>query len=185
MLVFIHHDSRFVRVAGITRNPVAGWVTQQARNISMEFADQANSVKFLIRDRDTKFTASFDAVFDAEGTTTIKTPIRAPRANAICERVIGTIRRECLDRMLILGRRHLEAVLTEYVEHYNAHRPHRSLDQRVPGDPDRTPALIGALDIPRLRRDSLTPVKPLCPLGVRTRRVEPAAIVSHWNRVSE
>ncbi len=151
VLVFIHHDSRFVRIAGITRNPVAGWVTQQARNISMELADQANSVKFLIRDRDTKFTASFDAVFDAEGTTTIKTPIRAPRANAICERVIGAIRRECLDRMLILGRRHLEAVLTEYVEHYNAHRPHRSLSQRPPADSGAAPPTISDVDA-RLRR---------------------------------
>ncbi|MDA8356850.1 MAG: integrase core domain-containing protein [Actinomycetota bacterium] len=152
VLVFIHHDSRFVRIAGITRNPVAGWVTQQARNISMDLADQANSVKFLIRDRDTKFTASFDAVFDAEGTTTIKTPIRAPRANAICERVIGTIRRECLDRMLILGRRHLEAVLGEYVEHYNAHRPHRSLSQRPPADCDAAPPTISDVDAARLRR---------------------------------
>ncbi|MHB1511201.1 MAG: transposase family protein [Acidimicrobiales bacterium] len=114
VLVFIHHDSRFVRIAGITSNPVTSWVTQQARNISMELAAQT-TVKFLIRDRDTKFTASFDAVFAADGTRVIKTPIRAPRANAICERVIGTIRRECLDRMLILGRRHLEAALAEYV----------------------------------------------------------------------
>jgi len=88
----------------------------------MELAEQASTIKFPIRDRDTKFTASFDAVFAADGTRVIKTPIRAPRANAICERVIGTIRHECLDRMLILGRRHLEAVLAEYVEHYQAER---------------------------------------------------------------
>ena len=123
MLVFIHHDSRRVRIAGITTNPVASWVTQQARNLSMDLADHTNALKFLIRDRDTKFTASFDAVFAAEGTRIIKSPVRAPRANAICERVVGTTRPECLDRMLILGRRHLEAVLAEYVEHYNAHRP--------------------------------------------------------------
>jgi putative transposase len=110
VLVFIHHDTRRVRIAGITANPVAAWVTQQARNRSTELADQAHAVKFLIRDRDAKFTASFDAVFAAEGTRIIKTPVRAPRANAICERVIGTIRRECLDRMLILGRRHLDPV---------------------------------------------------------------------------
>ncbi|MHB1613662.1 MAG: integrase core domain-containing protein [Actinomycetes bacterium] len=152
VLVFIHHDSRFVRIAGITSNPVAGWVTQQARNISMELADQTNPVKFLIRDRDTKFTASFDAVFDAVGTSIIKTPVQAPRANAICERVIGTIRRECLDRMLILGRRHLQAVLAEYVEHYNAHRPHRSLSQRPPAHSDATPPTIGDADAARLRR---------------------------------
>ncbi|MDA8076401.1 MAG: integrase, partial [Actinomycetota bacterium] len=115
VLVFIHHDTRRVRIAGITANPVAAWVTQQARNLSMELADQANEVKFLIRDRDTKFVASFDAVLAADGVRTLKTPVRAPRANAICERVVGTIRRECLDRMLILGRRHLETVLAEYV----------------------------------------------------------------------
>ena len=128
--MFIHHDTRLVRIAGVTANPVAAWVTQRARNLSMQLADQANAVKFLIRDRDAKFTASFDAVFDAEGTRIVKTPVRAPRSNAICERVIGAIRRECLDRMLILGRRRLEAVLAEYIEHYNSHRPHRSLSQR-------------------------------------------------------
>jgi len=152
VLVFIHHDSRRVRIAGITTNPVASWVTQQARNVSMDLADHTNPVKFLIRDRDTKFTTSFDAVFAAEGTRIIKSPVRAPRANAICERVIGTIRRECLDRMLILGRRHLQAVLAEYVEHYNVHRPHRSLDQRAPSALDTSPALIGDVDPARLRR---------------------------------
>jgi putative transposase len=118
----------------------------------MELAAQTNPVKFLICDRDPKFTASFDAVFAAEGTRVITTPVRAPRANAICERVIGTIRRECLDRMLILDCRHLEAVLAEYVEHYNAHRPHRSLSQRPPAAPDVTSPTIGNVDIARLRR---------------------------------
>jgi putative transposase len=152
VLVFIHHDTRLVRIAGITSNPVTGWVTQQARNLSMELADQASTIKFLIRDRDTKYTASFDAVFAAEGTRIIKSPVRAPQANAICERVIGTIRRECLDRMLILGCRHLEAVLAQYVEHYNAHRPHRSLSQRPPADSDATPPTVGDVDAARLRR---------------------------------
>ncbi|MHB1518625.1 MAG: integrase core domain-containing protein, partial [Acidimicrobiales bacterium] len=86
------------------------------------------------------------------GVRVIKTPVQAPRANAICERVIGTIRRECLDRMFILGRRHLDAVLTEYVEHYNSHRPHRSLDQRAPSALDTPPALIGDVDLARPRR---------------------------------
>jgi transposase InsO family protein len=152
VLVFIHHDTRLVRIAGITTNPVADWVTQCARNLSMDLAECANPVKFLIRDRNTKFTASFDAVFAAEGTRIVKTPVQAPRANALCERVVGTIRRECLDRILILGRRHLEAVLAEYVEHYNAHRPHRSLSQRPPSAPDVTPPTIGDVDIARIRR---------------------------------
>jgi putative transposase len=152
VLVFIHHDTRLVRIAGVTANPVAAWVTQQARNLSMELADQAMALKFLIRDRDTKFSASFDAVFAAEGIKTIKSPVRAPRANAICERVIGTLRRECLDWVLIFGRRHLETVLAEYVEHYNSHRPHRSLSQRAPSALDTSPAHIGDVDLARLRR---------------------------------
>jgi putative transposase len=152
VLVFIHHDTLLVRIAGVTAKPVADWVTQQARNLSMNLADQANTVKFLIRDRDTKFTASFDAVFTAESTRIIKSPVRAPRANAICERVIGTLRRECLDRMLILGRRHLETVLAEYIEHYNSHRPHRSLGQAAPSALDSTPEHDTDPDLARLRR---------------------------------
>ncbi|MCU4185218.1 IS1380 family transposase [Acidiferrimicrobium sp. IK] len=139
-------------VPRMSSNPVADWVTQQARNLSMDVADQANRVKFLIRDRDAKFAASFDAIFAAEGTRIIRPPVRAPRANAICERVIGTIRRERLDRMLILGRRHLQAVLAEHVEHYNVHRPHRSLDQRAPSALDTPPAPIGDVHPTRLRR---------------------------------
>jgi putative transposase len=152
VLFFIHHDSRLVRIAGVTAKPATDWVTQQARNISMELADQVAAVKFLVRDRDTKFTASFDAVFVADGIGIIKTPVRAPRANAIFERCVGTIRRECLDRMLILGRRHLEGVLHEYVDHYNRHRPHRSLSQCAPSTSGVTPALIGDLDLAKLRR---------------------------------
>ena len=152
VLVFIHHETRVVRIVRVTAKPVAERVTQQARNLSMELTDQAMALKFLIHDRDTKFTASFDAVFAAEGIETIKSPVRAPRANAICERVIGTLRRECLDRMLILGRRHLETVLAEYVEHYNSHRPHRSLGQRSPSAPDTTPLVTGDIDRARLRR---------------------------------
>jgi putative transposase len=152
VLVFIHHDSRLVRIAGVTAKPVAHWVTQQARNLSMDLAERASTVRFLIRDHDAKFTASFDAVFAAEGTRIIKSPVRAPRASAICERVIGTIRPQCLDRMLIVGRRHLEAVLAEYAEHYNAHRPHRSLGQRPPARSEATPSTMSDADAARLRR---------------------------------
>jgi putative transposase len=155
VLFFIHHDTRLVRIAGVTAKPAADWVTQQARNLSMELADQAAAVKFLIRDRDSKFTGSFDAVFAAEGLRVIKTPVRAPRANAIAERFVGTARRECLDRIFILGRRHLEAVLGEYAEHYNSHRPHRSLSQRPPSKADTTPALIADVNAEQLRRTGI------------------------------
>lgn len=153
LLIFIHDDRRLVKIAGITAKPVAGWVTQQARNLCMNLADHPNATKFLIPDRDTKFTASFDAVFAAEAIRILKTPIRAPRANAVCERVIGTLRRECLDRKLILGWRHLEAVLSDYIEHHNSHRPHRSLGQRPPSAPDAIPPLLGDVDLRKLQRN--------------------------------
>lgn len=92
------------------------------------------------------------SVFGADGTRIVRIPVGAPRANAVCERVIGTIRRECLDRMLILGCRHLEAALAEYIEHYKSHRPHRSLGQRAPSALDPTPALIGDVGVAELRR---------------------------------
>ena len=127
VLFFIELDTRRVHLAGISAHPIGSWVVQQARNLTMVLEDRVHPVKFLIRDRDAKFTSSFDEVFRAEGIRIIRTPIRAPRANAFAERFVGTVRRECLDRMLILGRRHLERVLAEYVVHYNERRPHRAL----------------------------------------------------------
>src|ERR1022692_106600 len=132
VLFFIELDTRKVFPMGVTAHPTGAWVIQQARNLSYVLAQRAQPVKFLIRDRDTKFTARFDEVFASDGIRTIRTPIRAPRANAFAERFVGTVRRECLDRMLIFGRRHLEAVVHEYVEHYDGHRPHRSLGQLPP-----------------------------------------------------
>ena len=132
LLFFIELDTRRVHVTGVTAHPIGPWVVQQARNLTMALEDRVHPVKFLIRDRDTKFTSSFDEVFRADGIRIIRTPIRAPRANAFAERFVGTVRRECLDRMLILGRRHLERVLDEYVAHYNGHRPHRALGQLAP-----------------------------------------------------
>src|SRR5438067_12555298 len=98
----------------------------------MDLGDRATEFRLLIRDRDSKFTSVFDAVFASEGIRILRTPVRAPRANAIAERWIGTVRRELLDRVLIINRRHLMAVLTEYVAHFNHHRPHRALNQAAP-----------------------------------------------------
>ena len=149
---FIELDTRRVYLMGITAHPTAAWAVQQACNLSMMLTDRAYPVKFLIRDRDTKFTSSFDEVFRSESIRIIRTPIRAPRANAFAERFVGTVRRECLDRMLIFGRRHLEHVLADYVVHYNDHRPHRSLDQQAPLSVGTNLASIGDPDLARLRR---------------------------------
>jgi putative transposase len=132
ILVVIEHGRRRVHLAGITAHPTAAWVTQQARNLLMELGDRADQFRFLIRDRDSKFTAAFDAVFAGSDIRILRTPARAPRANAIAERWIGTLRRECLDHRLITGPRHLAVVLQEYLAHYNSHRPHRSLRHTPP-----------------------------------------------------
>jgi putative transposase len=127
--------SRRVHLLGVTRHPTGDWVTQQARNLVMALDEAGQPMKFLVRDRDAKFTRPFDDVFAATGIRVLKTPPQAPRANAYAERWIGTARRECLDRLLIINQRHLLAVLNEYVKHYNTHRPHQSLDQKAPLPP--------------------------------------------------
>ena len=132
MLFFIEHGSRKVHVAGVTACPTGPWVTQQARQLAWTIREWTIPAKWLIRDRDAKFTTSFDEVFRSEGMQVIRIPARAPRANAIAERFVGTVRQECLDRMIILSRRHLVAVLHEFVGHYNTRRPHQSLDQKAP-----------------------------------------------------
>jgi transposase InsO family protein len=154
-LVFIELATRNVYLAGVTANPTGEWATQQARNIVETFVERSEPIRFLIHDRDNKFTAAFDKVFRSEGIRAVRTPVRAPRANAYIERWIGTVRRECLDRLLIVNRRHLERVLPAYIHHYNAHRPHRSLSQRPPTQalPSATET-VAALDRVR-RRDVL------------------------------
>jgi putative transposase len=132
VLFFTEHGTRRVYLAGITAHPTGEWVTQQARNLLMNLGDHADGLKFLIRDRDAKFSAAFDAVLTAAGVRIIKTPVRARRANAIAERWISSARRECLDRVLVTAERHLRLVVSEYVEHYNVHRPHRALCQVRP-----------------------------------------------------
>jgi transposase InsO family protein len=132
VLFFIELSRRRVYIAGVTANPDGAWVVQQARNLIMTLADHGERHRIVIRDRDRKFTAAFDEVFRSEGLRVIKAPIAAPRAKAHAERWVGSARRECLDRILIVSRRHLETVLREYVAYYNTHRPHRSLEQQPP-----------------------------------------------------
>jgi len=136
VLFFIELGSRRVHLAGCTPNPTGAWVTQQARNLS--FTGVFQRMRFLIHDRDSKFSAAFDEVFRSEGFKVIHTPIRAPQANAYAERFVRTVRAECLDWLLILGRRHLERVLRVYTDHYNSERPHRGLALEPP-DPVSAP----------------------------------------------
>ena len=131
VLFFIQLHTRRVHLAGVTANPTGAWVTQQARNL-LGSLDEDAGFRFLIRDRDSKFTRAFDDLWRAVGAEVIRTPIQAPNANAVAERWVGTLRRECLDHLLITGRRHLLRVLHSYVKHYNRHRPHRSLGLSAP-----------------------------------------------------
>jgi putative transposase len=132
VLVFISIGSRRVEYFACTSNPNCAWMLQQARNLLMELDDRQRRVRFLIHDRDAKFPAAFDALLATEKIKVIRTPVRAPNANAHMERWVGTVRRECLDRLLILGRRQLEHVLRVYTQHYNRQRPHRALDLKPP-----------------------------------------------------
>jgi transposase InsO family protein len=128
-------------------------VAQQARNLLMQLGDDLGRLRFLVRDRDAKFTAAFDAVFAAEEVQVLATPVRAPRANAYAERWVGTVRREVLDRMLILGGRQLQSVLAEYAEHYSVQRPHGALGQASPLGPDEPAVFVPAGRV--VRRDRL------------------------------
>jgi putative transposase len=136
---FIDISTRRVFFAGCTAHPDGAWVTQQARNLSWHLGDMPRPPRILIRDRDSKFTTGFDDVLRSEGIVAVKTPPRAPRTNAFAERWVQSARRECLDRMLVFGERHLRLVMREYVDHYNRFRPHRGLALGIPdpGPPQR------------------------------------------------
>ena len=150
MLVFISIGGRRVEYFACTRKPDTSWMMQQARNLLMELDDRDRQVSFLIHDRDTKFPRAFDALLATKNIKVIRTPVQAPNANAHMERWIGSIRRECLDRLLIVGRLQLEHVLRIYVRHYNRRRPHRALGLRSP-DPSAQPAALAESNLHSLR----------------------------------
>ena len=132
LLFFIDITSREVFFAGITTNPTGPWTTQAARNLFLHRSHELADAAALVRDRGSQFTASFDEIFKTEAMKILKTPIRTPVANSFAERWIGTLRRELLDRTIIWNQRQLEHLVVDYIDHYNAHRPHRSLHQRPP-----------------------------------------------------
>jgi transposase InsO family protein len=153
VVVFIELGSRRIHVSPSTAHPDSAWVTQQARNLVMDLDGHSPAIRFLIRDRDAKFSRSFDEVVRSEGMRVIRTPFRAPNANAHAERVIETIRAECLDWTLIWGRRHLDRTLRTYAEHYNRGRPHRALGLAPPRAEARDPISVSPHDV--RRRDLL------------------------------
>jgi transposase InsO family protein len=150
VLFFISLATRRVEYVACTSNPDGRWVAQQPRNLVIQFGDE-QQFRFLIHDRDAKFSHAFDEVLRSEGTKVIRTPIQAPNANAYAERWIRTLRADCLDRILILGRHHLEHVLRVYRRHYNEHKPHRALQLHPPDGRDPRP--LNATD--RIRRRDL------------------------------
>ncbi len=132
VLFFIEIGRRRIWITGVTAHPNAAWVTQQARNVTGDIADAEIDVRFLVRDRDTKYVANFDEVFGSEGAQILQTPFRTPNANAYAERFVRTVRSECLDHLLVVNARHLERILRAYAQHYNGFRPHQGLSQQIP-----------------------------------------------------
>ena len=139
LLFFIDIETRRVFYAGITAHPTGDWTTQAARNLFLRHSDALAGCKALVRDRGSQFTAALDEIFRTEGIKVLKTPVRTPVANAFAERWIGTLRRELLDRTLIWNQTQLERLIVDYIDHYNQHRPHRSLDQHPPSPVEATP----------------------------------------------
>jgi putative transposase len=153
VLVFIEHGTRRMHLGGVTASPTGEWTVQQARNLALTLGERFGDIRFLIRDRGSNFTSSFDGVFQATGARILRSAVQAPRMNATCERLVGTLRRELLDRVLILGVRHLYAVLTEYQAHYNTARPHQGISQHVPDHERGVPrATVTDIDTQQIRR---------------------------------
>jgi putative transposase len=152
VLAVIEHATRRIRILGVTLHPTGEWTTQQARNLIMDLGGQAERMKFMIRDRDSNFTAAFDAVLADAGIRTVLCNVRTPRMNAIAERWIGGCRRELLDRTLIWNQDHLLRILREYETHHNQHRPHRSLDTAAPLKPLPEPVDLDQYRVQRQAR---------------------------------
>jgi putative transposase len=152
VLVAVEHGCRRAHLLGVSAHPTGAWTTQAARNLLMDLADCVSTVKFVLRDRDSKFSRAFDAVFAADGIRILTSPPGAPRANAICERMIGTLRRELLDRVLVVNERHLRRIITTYLHHFNAARPHRTLAQFAPAQAETQPPPVIDLVDHQVRR---------------------------------
>ena len=155
VLFFIELASRRVYLAGCTAHPDTEWVTQQARQVAWTLSERAVPVRFLIRDHDRKFTGSFDAAFETENIRIVRTPIQAPEANGIAERFVRTARSDCLDWLLIVNAWHLTRALTGFIDHYNGHRPHRSLGLVPPNGRPPIEMWEGTQPITMKRRDRL------------------------------
>ncbi|GAB2991916.1 integrase core domain-containing protein [Saccharothrix stipae] len=143
-LAFLEHGTRRLHITGVTSHPTREWTTQQARNLTADLGRRMESLRFL-HDHDGKYSQAFDAVFHSDDLHVIKSAPQAPRMNAHCERVIGTLRHEVLDHILITGESHARQVLTTYEDHYNRHRPHQARDQLSPNVHQR-PTAVHDLD---------------------------------------